>query len=505
MPFSLPFLSAFPSRALRPGGPASLAGPTSLVGPASLVVLAIALAGCTVGPHYGGPPASAPVASARGDFLRADRATTTPQAPSARWWEALGDPVLTGLIDKGLASSPDIAVANARIAQARAGLAANKTSLLPTFNASTGVPYINVPADVLGSDKTGRTDTTIYNLGFDASWEFDLFGGTRRKIEAAGARAQAAEAGLADAQVTLSAEIARAYVSLRARQTVLASLDEQAGIDARLVDLARARLQAGTAPEQGLAQARGQAARTEGDRATARADITVLIDQIAVLTGQEPGALDGLLASPAPVPLPPASVSVGDPALLLRNRPDIRRAERDLAAANADIGAQIAAGLPRVTFMGLLGLGGPNVGDAVDPDKVIGLAMPQLRWSAFDGGRNRAQVRNKRAAHAEAQASYQRTVLAALQDAESALTRFGSQRQVLGKALDTQAQARRAQELQEQRARAGTVALGDALTARRQAIAALQSSTSAQAELVTDFIAVEKALGLGWQTTPAGA
>jgi outer membrane protein TolC len=145
------------------------------------------------------------------------------------------------------------------------------------------------------------------------------------------------------------------------------------------------------------------------------------------------------------------------------------------------------------------------VGDAVDPDKVIGLAMPQLRWSAFDGGRNRAQVRNKRAAHAEAQASYQRTVLAALQDAESALTRFGSQRQVLGKALDTQAQARRAQELQEQRARAGTVALGDALTARRQAIAALQSSTSAQAELVTDFIAVEKALGLGWQTTPAGA
>jgi outer membrane protein TolC len=287
---------------------------------------------------------------------------------------------------------------------------------------------------------------------------------------------------------------------LRARQAVLALLDQQAGIDAQLINLAQQRLNGGTAPEQPLAQARGQAAQTEGDRAKTRADITVLIDQLAVLTGQEPGALDDTLSAPAPLPLPPQSVAVGDPATLLRRRPDIRMAERQLAAANADIGAQIAAGLPRITFMGLLGLGGTSIGDVVDPGKIIGLALPQLRWSLFDGGRNKAQVTGKREAYAEAEANYRKTVLTALQDAEGALTRFGSQRQVYGKALDTQVQAVRAQALQQQRANAGTVAQSDALSAQRQQIQTAQAAAAAAAELTTDFVAVEKALGLGWQT-----
>lgn len=459
-----------------------------------------ALAGCTtVGPNYAGAPAAAPVAAARPGFLRADAQTTTTAAPAARWWEALGDPVLDDLVTRALADSPNIAAANARIAQARAGLAANRTAAIPTISASGAVPYVNVPADLFGGDKGGRTDSTIYNVGFDASWELDLFGGTRRKIEAASARAEAAEAGAADARVTLSAEIARAYTGLRARQALLAVQDEQAAIDASLVDLASQRFARGTAPEQPLAQARAQQAQTDGDRAKSRAEIAVLVDQLAVLTGQEPGALDVQLAAPAPVPAVPASVAVGDPATLLRNRPDIRMAERQLAAANADVGAQIAAGLPKISFMGLIGLGGTSIGDVVDPGKIIGLALPQLRWSLFDGGRNKAQVNTKRAAFDEAQAKYRNTVLTALQDAETALTRFGSQRQVYGKALEAQTQARRAETLQGQRADAGTIARADALTARRQRLQAAQAAISAQAELTTDFIAVEKALGLGWQ------
>lgn len=469
--------------------------------PLAIALLAsAALAGCTtVGPKYAGAPDASPGAAARSAFLRGDAATTTATAPTARWWDALNDPVLGSLIDKGLANSPNIAAANARIAQARAGLAANKTALIPTLNVSGAVPYINVPSNILGGNDTGRTDTTIYNVGFDSSWELDLFGGTRSKITAAGARAEAAEAGADDARVTLSAEIARAYVSLRAKQAVLALLDQQAAIDAQLVNLAQQRLQGGTAPEQPLAQARGQASQTEGDRAKTRADITVLIDQLAVLTGQEPGALDATLTTPAPLPLPPASVAVGDPASLLRNRPDIRMAERQLAAANADIGAQIAAGLPKISFMGLLGLGGTSIGDVVDPSKIIGLALPQIRWSLFDGGRNKAQVASKRQAYAEQEANYRNTVLTALQDAEGSLTRFGSQRQVYGKALDSQAQAARAQALQQQRANAGTVARSDALSAQRQQVQAAQATAAAAAELTTDFIAVEKALGLGWQ------
>ncbi len=164
--------------------------------PLAIALLAsAALAGCTtVGPKYAGAPDAAPGAAARSAFLRGDAATTTATAPSARWWDALNDPVLGSLIDKGLANSPNIAAANARIAQARAGLAANKTALIPTLNVSGAVPYINVPSNILGGNDTGRTDTTIYNVGFDSSWELDLFGGTRSKITAAGARAEAAEA-----------------------------------------------------------------------------------------------------------------------------------------------------------------------------------------------------------------------------------------------------------------------------------------------------------------------
>lgn len=458
------------------------------------------LAGCmTVGPDYKGAPQAAPQADARGNFLRAGSDAAI-QAPTMRWWDVLGDPVLSRLIDDALAGSPDIAIANARIAQARAGLAANRTALTPSLNASAVAPYFNVPGGLFSSNgqSGGRDSVNVYNVGFDSSWELDLFGGTRRKIEAASDRAQAAEAGLADAQVTLSAEIARAYTSLRARQAGLALLDRQEAIDTQLVSLAQERLSGGTAPEQPLDAARGQLSQTQGDRAKTLADVAVLIDQIAVLTGREPGALDGTLTTVAPVPLPPASVAVGDPASMLRQRPDVRMAERRLAAANADIGVQIANRFPKISFMGLLGLGGQSISDVFDPSKIVGLVLPQIRWSLFDGGRNKAQVSNARGAFAEAEATYRKAVLGALADAETSLARFGGQRNAFGRAIETEQTAQRAAQLQQQRANAGTIGRSDALTAERQAIQAGLAAVSAKADMTTGFIAVEKALGLGW-------
>ncbi|QCI92773.1 efflux transporter outer membrane subunit [Novosphingobium sp. EMRT-2] len=466
-----------------------------------LASCALLVSGCaTVGPDYHGAPNVADTAATRGSFLRADAGTST-AAPTARWWQALGDPVLDQVIETALANAPDVQAANARIAQARAGLEVNKTALLPTASVSFAVPYVNLPGSILGN--SGREEFHAYAPGFDTSWEIDLFGGTRRKIEAASARAEAAEAGLADARVTLSAEIARAYVSLRAKQAVLALTDRQAAIDGDLVTLARQRLAGGTAPEQPLAQARAQLAQTEADRAKTRADIVVLIDQIAVLAGREPGALDALLSAPNAVPLPPADVAVGDPALLLRNRPDIRMAERQLAAANADIGARVADKYPKISFTGLLGTGGQNFADVFKTSSLVGLALPQIKWSLFDGGRVNAQVRSAKGAYAEAEANFRGTVLKALQDAENSLTRFGGQRIAYGKALDSQAQAMRAHALQSQRVQGGTAGRSDALTAERQAVQAEMAAISARAELTTDFVAVEKALGLGWtaQTT----
>lgn len=465
-------------------------------------LIASLLAGCaTVGPKYAGAPQAALQAETRGTFVRADGAAVQ-TTPSSRWWESLGDPVLNQLIDQALVDAPGIAAANARVAQSRASLAASRTAVLPTISTSFAAPYINVPGNLVG-DGGGRDEINAYNLGFDASWEVDLFGGTRRKIEAATARAEATEASAADARVTLSAEIARAYTGLRARQAMMALQQRQFDIDSELVTLARQRFAGGTIARQPVNAAEAQAFASEADLARSDAEIAVLMDQIALLTGKEPGALDSLLATPTAVPLPPAQVGVGDPASLLRSRPDIRMAERQLAAANADIGARIADKFPKISFLGLLGLGGQNIGDVFDPANIVGIALPQIKWSLFDGGRAERQVEVARGAYAEAEANYRNTVLRALQDAEGSLARFGGQRVAYGKALDAEARARRNVDLQQQRLAAGSIARPDRLDAERQALQLAMAAASARADLTTGFIAVEKALGLGWQAADA--
>ena len=463
-------------------------------------LLASVSACTTVGPDYVGAPETASSATSRGAFLRAGQAI--PDVPTARWWEQLDDAELTRLIDDALASSPNITIANAKIAQARAGLAANKTANIPTVSTSGSAPYINVPATLLNPDSTkDRTDMQRFSVGFDASWELDLFGGTRRQIESASAKAEAAEAGLADAQVSLSAEVARAYTGLRTRQAILGALEQQRKIDTNLAGLAQQRFSRGTAPQQPLNQARAQLAQTEGQIASTTAEVTVLIDQLALLTGREPGALDGALRDVRAIPVPPVSVAVGDPARLLRNRPDIRIAERQLVAANADIGANMAEKFPKISFMGLLGLGGGSIGDMLDPSEMIGLVLPRISWTLFDGGRTDAKIDASKGAYAEAEARYRAAVLNALTDAENSLTRFGSDRIELGKALDAEAQAEKVVHLQQQRARAGTIGQSDALNAQRQHLQLRMAAINAQAELTSDYIAVQKALGLGWSNT----
>ncbi|MDE2410398.1 MAG: efflux transporter outer membrane subunit [Sphingomonadales bacterium] len=452
----------------------------------------------TVGPNYAGAPSTAPVSAERAAFLRGGERTTT-AAPIARWWETLGDPQLDRLIDDALAHSPSIAMAQARITQARAGLAANKAGVLPTVNTSVSAPYINIPGNLLNPNSSSdRTDMQRYSLGFDASWELDLFGGTRRKVEAASDRAEATAAGLADAQVSLSAEVTRAYVGLRARQAALQVLERQGVIDAELVSLAEQRLRLGTAPQQPLDQARAQLAQSEGQIASTRAEVTVLTDQLAVLTGAEPGTLDSALASATPIPLPPSEVAVGDPALLLRSRPDIRIAERQLAAANADIGSAIADRFPKISFLGLLGTGGGTVGSLTDTGSLIGLILPRISWTLFDGGRGAAKVASSRGAFAEAEGKYRATVLSALGDAETSLTRFGSDRIELGKALEAEARTLNAARLQQQRFIGGTATRSDALGAERQGLQVSLAAQNARAELTSDYVAVAKALGLGW-------
>ncbi len=455
------------------------------------------LAGCAaVGPNWHGAPVVAPDAAARGAFVRAPaKVTATPPAP--RWWETFDDPVLNDLITRALAGSPDLKSAKARIDQSRATLSVAKGSLLPSATVGALVGEASLPGTILG--RSGRLSEQIYADNFQASWEVDLFGANRRRVEAARYRADNAVASADDVAVTLSAEIARAYVTLRAQQAIAGVLVQQVDCDHRLVTAAQERFAHGTVAHQAVDTAHSALAQSESDLADTHVQMTVLADQIAVLTGQEPGALDTLVATAGAVPLAPAQVAVGDPARLLRHRPDIRMAESELAAANADLGARIADRLPSISFTGILGLGGTNLSDAVSPSSLIALLLPQLKWNLFDGGRAKAQERGARGARAEAEENYRSHVLDALQDAENSLTRFGGQRVTLAKAIEQHDAAMHLAALQADRATGGTLSRADAISAQRQALRAQLGTLSATAQLTTDFIAVEKALGLGWE------
>ncbi len=461
-------------------------------------------AACTVGPDYAGPPGVTSSGEAPARFVRGTDATA-PAAPMvARWWTAMADPLLDTLEERALSANPGIAVAQARVRQARSSVKLERANLLPSGSANGTYVHGELPGINLGgSDSDSGSDRTsldFYNVGFDASWEVDLFGGQRRTAEAARATLEASEASVADVQVQLTAEVAQAYVNLRDTQTRLALVRRTAELQRRTLDLTRQRQSRGTASLLDVERLEGQLRTTEAQVVPMQADAEAYMNALAVLTGSEPGALDSRLTPYAAVPLPPAAVPVGDPGQLLHRRPDIRAAERKLASSTAKIGAAEAARFPKLSFMGIIGLGGSSPSDLTDFNNISALALPQLQWNFLDFGRTAARVDQARGVRDEAEAQYRQTVLQALQDAEDSLSRFGHRRQSLVALARVKASADRAAGLTEQRYRAGTATLIDSLDAERQRVAAEQDLAAATAGLSNDFIALQKALGLGWQS-----
>jgi outer membrane protein TolC len=265
------------------------------------------------------------------------------------------------------------------------------------------------------------------------------------------------------------------------------------------VELTRQRVTQGTASALDLEQQGNVLEQSEAGLLPLSAERDAYLNALAVLTGQAPGALDALLATPGAVPLPPASVAVGDPAALLKRRPDIRAAERQYAAATAKIGVAQAARFPSLSFMGLIGIGGTNPGDVFDFDKLAAIAMPRLSWNFLDFGRNAARVGQAEAARDEAAAQYRQAVLNALRDGEDALSRFGARRQSVASIARSKASADRSAALIRQRYQSGTVTRAQLLDAERQSIAAAQSLSQEKAAMTADYIALQKALGLGWE------
>lgn len=474
----------------------------------TLLASACALSACTVGPDYAGAPQVAPGAAHAASFVRTPATGMVSTRAPNQWWLALNDPQLNALIDAALAHNPDVHAAQARLREARAQLQHQKANGMPTASINAAALRVRQPdlssltssqGDSGNSASTGRGPLQLYTAGFDASWEIDLFGGTRRAVEAANAEADAVDADLADTQVSLAAEVAQAYVDLRDEQQRLTLAQRSTELEQQMLTLTQQRRARGTAADVDVERLTTQVENTRATLTPLDAQVSESLDQLAVLTGQAPGALDQELSALRGMPALPASVPVGDPASMLQQRPDIRAAERRLASSNAQIGEQTAGFFPKVTLLGDLGFSAADPGHLVRKNNFSWLGVPYLQWNVLDFGRTLSSVHNAEASRDEADAKYAHTVLSALQDANTSLSRYGHQREHLATLQQVQASADRSATLMRQRYAAGASSLIDLLDTQRTQFSAQQNVVAGQAELLKDFVSLQKSLGLGWR------
>jgi len=466
--------------------------------------MAAGVAACAVGPKYEGPP----LVAHADHLVRGGEEVTAPVNPpvhpAGNWWESLGDPELERLIKLALADSPDIDAAEARLRKARSVARQQRAAQLPKISADALALRSN--ASLSSSDSSSGSgngsssgDLEFYNLGFDASWEIDFFGGSRSSRRAAGAQVEASRAELEDLHVSLAAEVGRVYVGVRGQQQRLGLLQHSADMEREILGLTEQRRSRGVASDFDVERTRAQYENTRALLIPLQQGIQEALDGLAVLTGRAPGTLDEELTQAQPLPQLPASVDVDDPADILRRRPDIRAAERRLAARTSIVGRRTADLFPKVSLLGSVGFGGNSTSQLFSDDSLIWLVAPVLRWTFLDFGGNKARLNEAEADRDEAIASYKSTVLGALQDAETSLSRFGNRRQSVVTLQRVKSSADRAAELAQQRRNAGALSQIDFLDTERTRVSAEQDLAQSQTELVQSFIALQKSLGLGWE------
>jgi NodT family efflux transporter outer membrane factor (OMF) lipoprotein len=469
------------------------------------LLLCLALTGCTtVGPDYQKPSVPVPKGFAEGPQTSAPR-----DSDLASWWKAFGDSQLSALIDLAVSQNLDVQAAAARIREARALEREAGAHARPEVNADASyarqrISENAIPLPPIGSGSPGAggfalpgAEFNTFRVGFDASWEFDLFGGTKRAIEAANARTGAAVWNRRDAQVSVAAEVANAYVSLRAAQQKLANARAELERQQRFEHLVGARVRGGLVTGQDLAQQSSERAAAAAAVPVLEAEAKAEIHALGVLVGTTPETLASQLASPKVIPVAPA-IPAGLPSDLLRRRPDIRSAERNLAASTADIGVATADLYPRISLTATPALISTALATLLSWGSRNYSAGPSLAWPLFDGGKRRATVDVRNAQQEVALVQYRKTVLIALQDVEDALSRIDGDRAQLADLQQSLASAVRAEQLARTRYRGGLVTLSDVLLAQAKRIKMEDAVVESKGVLARDTVSLAKALGGGW-------
>ena len=463
----------------------------------SLLLAATALAGCTVGPDH-----DVPVPQLSGTWI--EPANTAAIQPA--WWDRFDDPQLAALITRAMAEAPSLAEARARLAEARANRDAVLGGRLPQVSASGAASENRISENGLlpvGALPGFDPRYSLFDLGFDASWEVDLWGRRTREAQAAQAQADAAQAAYQDALVQLTAEIARGYMDLRAAQQVSALAAGRSDAVGDLAVLTEQLYRAGEASRIDAEAASAEAANAADAAAQARALEASAAYRLSALMGLPPERLLPELTGAAPVPAPPEQILVGLRSDLLRRRPDVRRAERELAAATAQVGIATADLFPRFSLIGGLGTQAQDAGRLFDPASTRFSIGPSFSWPIFSGGQIRARIRAAGAGADAAAAAYQQTVAEALADSEGAINRFlEARRRETAATQAAEAQAR-AFALAQQRLQRGEDNRLELNRARLDLLAREQALSSARLEAANAAVAVYKALGGAWQADAA--
>jgi NodT family efflux transporter outer membrane factor (OMF) lipoprotein len=477
-----------------------------------IFILALLLTGCTVGPNYSRPATAVP-----DRYAEANSQTGPTDTELAGWWSRFGDPLLDELVNRAVAQNLDVQTAAARIREARAREVVAGAAAMPELDAQTSITRqrisenaIPIPPGAGGGGNGGAfglpgTEFTTFRIGFDASWEIDLFGRTRRSVEAARARTGAALWNRRDLQVSAAAEVANAYFRLRELQARIATAEAELARQERFERLVSARVRGGLVTGQDLEQQRSERSAAAAAIPALKAQADAQIHALGVLTGTTPEALVNQLAAPAALaPSPP--VPSGLPSDLLRRRPDIRSAERELAASTADIGVAVADLYPRFSLTAAPALVSTALASLLEWGSRSFSVGAALDWPLFNGGRTRGNIAVANARQEQALIAYRKTVLTALQDVEDALSRTDADRNQLANLEQALGTARRAEEIARTRYQGGLVTLSDVLLAQQRRLNLEDQVIETRGALARDTAALFKALGGGWpELATAGA
>ncbi len=482
-------------------------------------LLVLGASACTVGPNYRPPSAVRMGVPDEFSSDMAPGAEAPSQAELATWWAALGDPLLGTLVEQALAANPDIEAAGARLRQARSQYKLARASLFPTLDANgsggrtallgkgestfIATPGAGGTGGTLGTSFATSGSYDQFSASLDAAYEVDLFGGVRRSVQAArGDYANSAES-LRDTQRTVVAEVALDYVDARSAQERLAIAHANLKSQDETVQLVGWRVKAGLVSSLDLAQARAQQEQTAATIPALETSLAQSLNALAILTGQAPGAVTAAFDPPRAVPLADHALGADVPVAVLAQRPDVRAAERALAAATARIGVAKAQLYPALRLSGTLGGNGTSIGDI--GTFLTGTLLASVSAPIFHGGAIRAQIENARGGADLALANYHQAVLTALSDVENALVSLANSRRrvvILGAAVED---SRNALIFAQSQYRAGLIDFQTVLDSQRTLLSSQDSLAQAHADRATGLVQLYKALGGGWQEAPLPA